>query len=142
MDNMNAYLVAALTVGVPAIGFGLAMLMLPDYVAGKIEDGISAIKKSPWFRDPAHPKRAKWARMTLELIEDEVPEPGTGKAFYDALGAKVASLHRLLPGSTEKWARLLEKVGDKADTTMDEELLRLAADSKKDGQDQNPGKAV
>lgn len=105
----------------------LVGVFLPGIVAGKIHSLFAAAKASPWWRDPAHPKRARWLLATAELAEDEIPEPGTGKAVYEAWGAAVAALSPLLIGTAGRWAAAFEKVGDAVDLELDAQVKDLAA---------------
>ena len=114
--------------GVAALGAGIWAVgrFLPGVIIKKVHRAFAAAKACPWFRDAAHPKRAKWLLATAELLEDEIPEPGTGAALYAALGAKVAGLTPLLAGTGGKWAAALEKCGDAVDLELDGEIKELA----------------
>lgn len=125
-------LLVVLGLGAPvAIGlaFAAAGRILPGFIAGKIGALLDAAKNEPWFRDPAHPKRAKALLTVFELIEDEVPDPGQGEEVYKAFGewassrAKVAGVS---VGTASQWADLARKGGDAIDTKLDAELLDLA----------------
>ena len=99
---------------------------LPDFLTKKIHALFAAAKVSPWWHDAAHPKRAAWLLSTAQLLEEEIPEPGTGEAMYQALGAKIAGLTPLLINSGPKWAKALEKAGDAIDLKLDQEIKYLA----------------
>ena len=105
----------------------LAGIFLPGILVGWIHRLFAAAKASPWWRDPAHPKRARWLLATAELAEDEIPEPGTGGAIYAAWGAAVAALSPLLMGTAGRWAAAFEKVGDAVDLELDAQVKDLAA---------------
>jgi len=111
----------ALSGGIWAIGF-----FLPGFIVKKLHGLFLAAKNSAWWHDAAHPKRAKWLLATAELLEDEIPEPGHGKALYEALGTKVAALTPLLIGTGSKWAAALEKAGDAVDLELDGEIKELS----------------
>ena len=94
-----------------SIAIYLMGVFLPGIVVGKIRSLFAGAKASPWWRDPAHPKRARWLLATAELLEDEIPEPGTGSAVYAAWGAKTAAIAPFLIGTAARWAAAYEKVG-------------------------------
>ena len=101
-------------------------VFLPGIVVGWVHRLFAAAKASAWWRDPAHPKRARWLLATAELLEDEIPEPGTGSAIYAAWGAAVAALTPLLMGTAGRWATAFEKVGDAVDLELDAQVKDLA----------------
>ncbi len=122
---MNAWLT---TIGVGLV-IGLAVgRFLPAFVVKKVHGFFAWAKSDPWFRNPAKPKRIKWLLATAELLEDEIPEPGQGKALYALLGAKISGALPILSGTSGKWASALEKAGDALDTELDDEIKQLAAD--------------
>ena len=115
---------AAITVGWWGVGkFG------PSYVAGKFKMGFDLAKSSPWWRDAAHPKRAKWLMATVELLEEEIPEPGHDLEIYDRFGRAAAA--RFPFGSAERWAETARKFGDALDTELDDEIKNLASEPPK-----------
>lgn len=101
-------------------------VFLPGVVVGWVHRFFAAAKASPWWRDPAHPKRARWLLATAELAEDEIPEPGTGSVVYAAWGAKTAALTPLLMGTAGRWSAAYEKVGDAVDLELDAQVKDLA----------------
>lgn len=120
---------------VVAIGFKIAGAKLPRIVVDGVHKLVKAIGESQWVRNPAKPKRARWWAATLELFEDEIPEPGQGRAFYMDLATEwVVFLREHLPlwlqwlvQTTDRWAGLFEPIGDALDTELDEDLKVLAA---------------
>jgi len=124
---MNAWIsgigiAVALSGGIWAIG-----KFIPGILVKKVHGLFAAAKVSPWWRDAAHPKRARLLLAVAEFLEDEIPEPGQGKALYEALGAKIAALMPLLIGTGPKWASALEKAGDAIDTELDSEIKDISA---------------
>jgi hypothetical protein len=103
----------------------LVGVFLPGIVVGKIRSLFAAAKASPWWHDPAHPKRSRWLLATAELAEDEIPEPGTGGAVYAAWGAKTASIAPFLIGTAARWAAAYEKVGDAVDLELNAQVKDL-----------------
>ena len=101
-------------------------VFLPGIVVGWVHRLFAAAKASAWWRDPAHPKRARWLLATAELLEDEIPEPGTGSAVYAAWGAKTAAIAPFLIGTAARWAAAYEKVGDAVDLEMNAQIKDLA----------------
>lgn len=110
-----------ITVGIWSIG-----KFLPGLIVKKLHAVFAWAKQSPWFKNIAKPKRAKLLFVLAEFLEDEIPEPGTGKEFYAALGNKIAGLSPILIGTGAKWAAALEKGGDAIDLALDNEIKLLA----------------
>lgn len=128
MDALHAWVAGigstvALAGGIWAVG-----KYLPGIIVTKVHGLFNAAKVSPWWRNPAHPKRARWLLATAELLEDEIPEPGQGKELYAQWGAATAALSPLLIGTAGKWAGAYEKCGDAVDTGLDVEIKTLAAE--------------
>lgn len=117
-------------------GFGISLCLgggiwalgrfLPGFLTGKVHGFFVWAKAAPWFRDLSKPWRLRWLLATAELLEQEIPDPGQGKALYTALGAQIAGSTAILAGTGGKWASALEKVGDALDTELDGEVLELA----------------
>lgn len=118
----GAVAVLGLGLGIRAVGW-----FLPGFLTKKVHALYEAAKMSPWWHDPAHPKRARWLLATAELLEDEIPEPGQGKAVYAQLGADIAGLSPILAGTARTWAGALEKVGDALDTELDAAIKGIAS---------------
>jgi hypothetical protein len=117
----------AVTAGIAGV-FWAGGKFLPELLVKKMREGFDWLKASAWLRDPNKPKRARWFVATLELLEDELPEPGQGKAFYDAAGVFICGLWAPLALGGSRWAKVLEKAGDALDTELDREILELAQD--------------
>lgn len=109
-----------------AVSFWALGRFLPPFLVKQIHGLFARAKASPWFRNPAKPKRARLLLALAEFLEDEIPEPGQGREFYAALGARVASLAPFLVGTGPKWADALEKAGDAIDLELDEEIKDLS----------------
>lgn len=120
-------------VGIFALGLAIRAIggFLPGFVVKKVHSLFVAAKTSPWWKDAAHPKRAKWLQATAELLEDEIPEPGQGKAAYEALGGRIASMTPLLAGTGAKWAAAIEKACDAVNLELDKEIKELATSEPK-----------
>ncbi len=123
---MNAWItgigiMAALSSGIWVIG-----RFLPALIVKKVHGLFEAAKSSSWWREPAHPKRARLLLAAAEFLEDEIPEPGQGTALYANLGAQVATITPLLAGTGSKWAAALEKAGDAINLELDDEIKELA----------------
>lgn len=118
----------------------------PGFLTARAQALYLLARESPWWRDPAHPHRARLLLALVELLEAEIPNPGEGKAFYARLGEALAglparlsvkapaflkppllALAALMIGTGPKWAAVLEKTGDALDTQLDGELKELAA---------------
>ncbi len=97
----------------------------PGLLTNKLHEGFEAVKNSGWVRDPAHPKRAKALVSLVELLEDEVPEPGEGKELYDAIGAGIAGYCRV--GSAAQWSKVSQQFGDSINLELDEEIKEMGA---------------
>ena len=110
-----------------SVAIYLIGVFLPGILVGWVHRLFAAAKASAWWRDPAHPKRARWLLATAELLEDEIPVPGTGSAIYATWGAAVAALTPLLMGTAGQWATAFEKVGDAVDLELDAQVKDLAA---------------
>lgn len=137
---MDIQAISAGLVGAVAVTGGLWALGKygPGLVVRRIRDGLDNVKASAWVRDPARPKRAKALLAVLELLEDEIPEPGQGQEVYDSLGIEISAYTRvglLQIGSAAQWAKVLRQFGDAVDTELDDEIKQLA------GQD-NQGPAL
>lgn len=127
MEHLQGMLAgAAVLFGIGGVIWAIGAF-LPGLLAKKFHAGFEEVRGSAWLKDQAHPKRLAWFVATLALLEEEIPEPGTGKAFYAPLGEWIAGLLPVLMGTGPKWAAALEKIGDKLDTELDEDLKALAA---------------
>mgnify|MGYP001605672179 CR=1 FL=1 len=133
LEGLKAHALAlGLALGGPlAIGalFVLAGRMVPGLIAGRLQRLFAETKASAWWRDSAHPKRARWLLATAELLEDEVPDPGQGQEVYDAFGAWANARAKIgvLPlGSAAQWANLARKGGDAIDLELDAEIVEIA----------------
>lgn len=98
---------------------------LPGLIVPKLHALFEQLRSSRWMRDPSRPKRLAWLKATLELIEEELPEPGASPAFYDPAGAYIASALRGLGGSPKQWSTILAKLGDAFDTELDADLKAM-----------------
>ena len=117
------------SIGIFGITLAIRMIggFLPGFIVKKVHSLFVAAKTCPWWKEPSKPMRAKWLLATALLLEDEIPEPGTGKPIYEALGGKIAALTPILTGTGSKWATALEKAGDAVNLELDEEIKELAA---------------
>lgn len=97
----------------------------PGFVAGKMHDGFQKLKASTWVRDPAKPKRARALVAVAELLEDEIPAPGTGQEVYDAFGAEIAA--HVSVGSAAQWSKVARQVGDAIQLELDADVKDLGA---------------
>lgn len=124
---MDISMVTSGVVGTLAVGAGFLVVgkFGPGLVVNKLHEGFEQLKDSAWVRDAAHPKRAKALMALAELLEDEIPAPGAGQAFYDAAGAQAAGLARV--GSAAQWAKVLRQFGDAVDTELADDIKEIAA---------------
>lgn len=123
---MDMHTITSGVVGLAALGVGFWALgkFGPDLVVGKLHAGLEALKASAWVRNPARPQRARWLLATLQLLEEEIPEPGQGQEVYDALAA--ATVAHVPFGSKEQWAKVYRQFGDAVDTELDADVKALA----------------
>lgn len=129
IDWLQSAAVAGALTAVGAGTFWFLRNKLPGIAGAKLGSTIQALKNSAWAKDPAHPQRAKLILAVMELIEAEIPEPGTDRAFYDRIAiAIVERLPKALSflASPKKLADAAEAVGDKLDTTLDDEIKAIA----------------
>ncbi len=112
---------------VAALGLGAKALswFLPGLIAKKIDAAFETLRASAWLRDPAKPKRVKAYLALLDLLEEELPDPGQDRGVYQAAGAWIASLVPILAGSGPRWAQVLGKIGDAIDLEAEEEIKKL-----------------
>ena len=105
--------------------FWIVGYFVPGMVVKRVHSLFEDLRGSTWIRDPSRPKRIKWLAATIELLEDEIPEPGQGRDLYDGLGNFVS---RHIPvGSSQKWADALQKIGDAIDTELDHDIKDMAS---------------
>lgn len=105
-------------------GFWALGKLGPGLAAGKIHDGFEQVKQSSWVRNPAHPKRARWLKATLELLEEELPNPGMGIEFYAKIGSAISAHVKI--GSAEQWGTVMQKLGDGLDTELAKDVAEIA----------------
>ena len=126
MINPIEYVKEIAAGGAAAIGAGIffyiAVNKAPALLVNRIHRLIGVIRNSPWLRDPLRPKRLKLFVAFLEWAEEEIPEPGTNRAFYDLAGAALASHLPLLLNNQKKWADALEQGGNALDTELDADI--------------------
>ena len=149
---MKDWLHGLLLLAAGAAFFWALCRYLPGLAVRKVHDLFVLIRGSAWMR--AKPHRARLLLALIQLLEEEIPEPGTGREFYAGLGEAIAKLPAtassrapvllkapllalgvMLTGSGPKWADVLEKVGDAVDTELDEEIKSLASADATDGGD-------
>lgn len=123
---MQNWLMGVGLIAVSGAGFWALGKYGPGYLASKVHILFVKVKDSEWARNPLKPKRACWLLATVDMLEDELPEPGTGAEFYKVLGADVAE-HFPPPLNNEaKWASTLEKFGDASNLELDAEIVEIA----------------
>jgi hypothetical protein len=122
--------------------FWVLMRYAPGMLVKWLHATFEWAKANEWMR--AKPHRVALLVAVIRFLEEEVPDPGTGKEFYADLGARMASLPArlaavapiwlkgplgilvvLMAGSGSKWSEALEKAGDAIDTELDDELKEL-----------------
>lgn len=144
MEYLNEYLPYFAVPSLGALGL-LAMALffkylkaeLPGRAKEEVLEFLAYIKSSSFLRPGAHclKKRRKWVLATLELLECELPDPGEGRVFYiDAGNAVAGLLGRLVPflrGTGQKWAEVLEEVGDEVDPALDKAIVERGGEPEK-----------
>jgi len=131
MNNPIDWIQGLAFAGVVATGAAGALWFLrsqaPGMIVKKIHKTFESIRSSSWINNKNHPKRARWLLATLELIEEEIPNPGTDRAFYDGLGQQLSDYMPIVLKNPKKWADALEKIGDSIDTEISADIKEISA---------------
>lgn len=122
-QHFNAWIAAAASSGVVAwLGFKLLGWVLPPMIVVQMEKVLLRLRSSSWLNNGAHPQRMVAYKAILVMLEAEIPEPGSDRAFYDRLGSELA---KHLKGSAKSWSDALQAIGNKMDPELDKEISRL-----------------
>lgn len=109
-----------------------AGIFIPRIVISKIKALFSEARASGWLTDPKYPKRMACYKAALELLEEEVPDAGQGKEFYDQIAEFIhGHLPPVIAGTKEQWAKVVQKTGDEIDVSVKEELAAIVSVDKK-----------